>query len=47
MSAVLTGFGLLDYPGTLLLIPVAMLGGLFFAALGMVFTALVPGIEMS
>jgi len=46
MSVVLTGFGLLDYPGTLLLIPIALLGGLFFAALGMVFTALVPGIEM-
>jgi len=46
MSLVLTGFGLLDYPGTLLLIPIALLGGLFFAALGMVFTALVPGIEM-
>jgi len=46
MTIVLTGFGLISYPGALLLLPLALLGGLFFAALGMVCTALVPGIEM-
>ncbi len=45
MTAVITLFGLFDYPGTLLLPLLALLGGLFFAAFGMVFTGLVPGIE--
>ena len=38
-------FGGFDYPGALLLVPLAVLGGLCFAALGMICTALVPGIE--
>jgi len=46
MAFVLTLFGLFDFPGALLLLPLALLGGLFFAALGMVCTALVPNIEM-
>jgi lipooligosaccharide transport system permease protein len=45
MGTVLTLFGLLILPGALLLIPLALLGGLFFASLGMVCTGLVPGIE--
>lgn len=45
MGTVLTLFGLLVLPGVLLLLPLALLGGLFFAALGMVCTGLVPGIE--
>jgi len=45
MTLVITLFGLFDYPGTLLLPLLALLGGLFFAGMGMVFTALVPGIE--
>jgi lipooligosaccharide transport system permease protein len=45
MGTMLTLFGLLILPGALLLIPLALLGGLFFAALGMVCTGLVPGIE--
>jgi lipooligosaccharide transport system permease protein len=46
MAFVLALFGLFDFPGALLLLPLALLGGLFFAALGMVCTALVPNIEM-
>jgi lipooligosaccharide transport system permease protein len=45
MGTVLTLFGLLHWPSVLLLIPLALLGGLFFASLGMVCTGLVPGIE--
>jgi lipooligosaccharide transport system permease protein len=45
MGGVIALFGLLDFPGALLLIPLAVLGGLCFAALGMICTALVPGIE--
>lgn len=45
MGTVLTLFGLLSLPGALLLIPLAGLGGMFFASLGMVCTGLVPGIE--
>jgi len=45
MIVVISLFGLLVYPGTLLLIPLAFLGGLLFAAFGMICTALVPGIE--
>jgi len=46
MGVVISLCGLFDYPGALLLIPLAALGGLLFAALGMICTALVPGIEM-
>jgi len=46
MSCVLSLFGLFDFPGALFLLPLSLLGGLFFAALGMICTALVPGIEM-
>lgn len=45
MGGMISLFGLFDYPGALLLIPLAVLGGLCFAALGMICTALVPGIE--
>ena len=45
MSGMISLFGLFDYPGALLLIPLAVLGGLCFAAFGMICTALVPGIE--
>ena len=45
MGTVIALFGLFDFPGALLLIPLAVLGGLCFAALGMICTALVPGIE--
>ena len=45
MATVISLCGLFTFPGTLLLIPLAALGGLLFAALGMICTALVPGIE--
>lgn len=45
MALTISFFGLFDYPGALLLIPLAVVGGLLFAALGMICTALVPGIE--
>jgi lipooligosaccharide transport system permease protein len=46
MGTVISLCGLFTFPGALLLIPLALLGGLLFAALGMICTALVPGIEM-
>jgi lipooligosaccharide transport system permease protein len=45
MMAVISAFGLLHFPHALLLLPVALLGGLAFGAVGMLFTALVPNIE--
>lgn len=45
LSGMISLFGLFDYPGALLLLPLAALGGLLFAAFGMICTALVPGIE--
>jgi lipooligosaccharide transport system permease protein len=45
MGTVIALCGLFTFPGALLLIPLAVLGGLLFAALGMICTALVPGIE--
>lgn len=46
MGIVISLYGLFEFPGALLLIPIALLGGLLFAGLGMICTALVPGIEM-
>jgi lipooligosaccharide transport system permease protein len=45
MMAALAPFGLLHWPESLLLLPVAALGGLAFAAFGMVFTGVLPTIE--
>jgi lipooligosaccharide transport system permease protein len=45
MQAVISLFGLVTYPDGLLLLPLALLGGLAFSAIGMVFTSLVPNIE--
>ncbi|MBE0501882.1 MAG: ABC transporter permease, partial [Desulfuromonadales bacterium] len=45
MGVVLSLCGLLTLPAALLILPAALLGGLCFAALGMICTALVPGIE--
>ncbi len=45
MMIILTFFGLLHFPHALLLLPVAFLGGLAFACVGMVCTAVVPTIE--
>ena len=45
MLAALAPFGLLRWPEALLLLPAAALGGLAFAAFGMVFTGVLPTIE--
>jgi len=46
MMAVISAFGLILYPSGLLLIPLALLGGLAFGAAGMVCTSLVPSIDL-
>lgn len=46
MMLVISLFGLLEYPGAILLLPIAFLGGLAFACAGMIFTAIVPTIEV-
>lgn len=45
MQSVISFWGLVRYPEGLLLLPLAVLGGLAFAAIGMIFTSLVPNIE--
>jgi lipooligosaccharide transport system permease protein len=45
MLVVISLFGFISLPQGLLLIPLALLGGLAFGALGMVCTAIVPNIE--
>ena len=45
MTAVVGLFGLLSWPSSLLLLPLAFLGGLAFGAVAMLFTSLVPNIE--
>jgi lipooligosaccharide transport system permease protein len=45
MMAVLVPFGLLSYPAALLLLPLALLGGLAFGAAGMICTGIMPNIE--
>jgi lipooligosaccharide transport system permease protein len=45
MQGVISLFGLITYPEGLLLIPVAFLGGLAFASIGLFFTGIVRGIE--
>jgi lipooligosaccharide transport system permease protein len=46
MQSVVSLFGLVHYPQGLLILPLAILGGIAFGSLGMLFTALVPHIEM-
>ena len=46
MLAVLTAFGLVRYPSGLLIVPVALLGGMAFGSIGMLFTGLVKNIDM-
>ncbi len=45
MLAIISLFGLVAWPSGLLVIPLAILGGLLFSALGLVTTALVPQID--
>lgn len=46
MLGVLSFFGILSYPSALLILPVALLGGLAFGAAGMCFTGIIPTIEV-
>ncbi len=46
MLAVISLFGLVEYPGGLLVLPLSFLGGLAFGTAGMVFTGIVPTIDM-
>lgn len=45
MLGMLAAFGLLSWPWAFAVLPLALVGGLLFAALGLVTTALVPQIE--
>jgi lipooligosaccharide transport system permease protein len=46
MLVVLGVFGLIAFPSGLLVIPLAFLGGIAFGAIGMLFTGIVPSIDM-
>jgi lipooligosaccharide transport system permease protein len=46
MMAVISCFGLIRYPEGLLLLPLAFIGGIAFGSMGMLFTAIVPNIEL-
>lgn len=45
MLTVLSIFGLIEYPTGLWIIPLALLGGLLFASMGIISTAVVPNID--
>jgi lipooligosaccharide transport system permease protein len=45
MLPVLAAFNVISLPGSLLAIPLAFLGGLMFAGIGMCFTSITPGID--
>jgi lipooligosaccharide transport system permease protein len=46
MMTVLGLLGFVNFPGGLLILPVALLGGLAFGAVGLFFTGIIPSIEM-
>jgi len=46
MLAVISLFGLIQYPSGLLIIPLAFFGGIAFGSLGMYFTGITPTIDM-
>jgi len=46
MLVVISAFGLLNYPECLLILPLALLGGIAFSSIGMLFTGMVANIEM-
>lgn len=46
MLAVVSLFGLIQYPHGLLILPLSFLAGIAFGAVGMVFTGIVPSIDM-
>jgi lipooligosaccharide transport system permease protein len=45
MLAILAAFGLVAWPSALWTLPLALVGGLMFSALGLITTALVPQID--
>jgi lipooligosaccharide transport system permease protein len=45
MLPVLAAFGVISFPASLMVIPIAFLGGLMFAGIGMCFTSVTPGID--
>jgi lipooligosaccharide transport system permease protein len=45
MLPVLAAFGVISLPASLLIIPIAFLGGLMFAGIGMCFTSITPSID--
>lgn len=45
MLAVVSFFGLVEYPSGLLIIPLSFVGGLLFGSFGMVFTSICPSID--
>ena len=46
MMGVISFFGLIRFPGGLLILPLSVLGGLAFGSIGMFFTGIVTNIEM-
>jgi lipooligosaccharide transport system permease protein len=46
MLGVISLFGLIRYPEGLLIIPLALIGGIAFGSMGMIFTAIVANIEL-
>jgi lipooligosaccharide transport system permease protein len=46
MLGVLGLFGLVSFPGALMILPLAFFGGLAFASVGMFFTGIIPTIDM-
>jgi lipooligosaccharide transport system permease protein len=46
MMAVISSFGLIQYPAGFLLIPLAFIGGMAFGSVGMYFTGIVPHIDL-
>jgi lipooligosaccharide transport system permease protein len=46
MLGVISVFGLAHYPHSLLILPLAFLGGIAFGSIGMVFTGMVPSIDL-
>jgi lipooligosaccharide transport system permease protein len=46
MQGVISFFGLIRYPEGIFILPLAFMGGIAFGAVGLLFTAMVKGIEM-
>jgi lipooligosaccharide transport system permease protein len=46
MLAVVSAFGLVQYPSGLLILPLSFLGGIAFGSIGMFFTGIIPKIDL-